>query len=80
LEAIIYGLLREKQDLEETNKQMQLALSREQTDHEQLLRRFVEQEVTLSYFQSAFPALQEGMRDLRGAWESIGTPGVYHTV
>lgn len=79
LEAIVSGLLREKQDLEETNKQMQLALSREQAEYEQLLQRFEEQEVTLSCFQGAFPALQQGLRDLRGAWESIGTVGVYHT-
>lgn len=62
------------------NRRMQIALSRERKDYDQLLQRFVEQDVTLSCFQRAFPALQEGMRDLLGTWENIGTPGVYHTV
>ncbi|CEJ56947.1 hypothetical protein PMG11_05658 [Penicillium brasilianum] len=79
LEAIVSELLCEKQRLEEMNRQMQIALSRERKDYDRLLQRFVEQDVTLSCFQSAFPALQEGMRDLLGAWESIGAPGVYHT-
>lgn len=79
LEAVISRHLSEKQRLEEVNRQLQIALSRQEMDNEQLLQRLVEQEVTLSCFQRAFPTLEEGMRDLLGAWQSLGKPGVYHT-
>lgn len=79
LEAVISRHLAEKQRLEDVNQQLQLALSRQATDSEKLLQRLFEQEVTLSGFQRAFPALEEGMRDLLGTWQSLGTPGVFHT-
>lgn len=79
LEAVISRHLAEKQRLEEVNQQLQLTLSRQATDNDQLLQRVLEQEVTLSEFQRAFPALEEGMRDVLGTWQKLGTPGVFHT-
>jgi hypothetical protein len=76
---VISRHLAEKQRLEEINQQLQLALSRQATDNEELLQRLFEREVTLSGVQRAFPALEERMRDLLGTWQSLGTPGVFHT-
>lgn len=79
LDPVIARHLAEKQRLEEVNQQLQLALSQQATDNEELLQRLFEQEVTISGFQRAFPALEEGMRDVLGTWQKLGTPGVFHT-